>query len=167
MQSLLSTSCGSAGFRPVCSIEEALASSSLRHANLDPSSMASHTIVRSKTYTSNVMDETRSRRIREHFAFNKAKKAWRAEVHRRVQNWRGEQRAAALARDASMQLGVHTGGALQRNLAEQHALSFTRSHLSQLEDEVRRAQLDHDVVRDLLQGLVCRGKVCRDICRLI
>ena len=139
--------CGNV-FRPVCSIEEAIASTSSCQAELEyPTARIS---VRSKTYTSNVMDENRSRRIREHFAYNKAKKAWRADVHERLRKWRGEQRASEISSTATMQHGPQAGLGLRQKEEEQ--ASVARSHVVQLEEEVRRAQLDHDVVR-VLRGL--------------
>ena len=85
----------------------------------------------------------RSKRIREHFAHHKALKAWRADVHLRLQRWRGELRAGAAVAAASREHALAGEGERSREAAEQLA---ARQQVVGLEEELRRAQLDHDVV---------------------
>ena len=85
----------------------------------------------------------RSKRIREHFAHHKALKAWRADVHLRLQRWRGELRAGAAVAEASRENALAGEGERSREAAEQLA---ARQQVVRLEEELRRAQLDHDVV---------------------
>uniref|UniRef100_A0A7R9W1F4 Uncharacterized protein n=1 Tax=Chlamydomonas euryale TaxID=1486919 RepID=A0A7R9W1F4_9CHLO len=112
-----------------------------------PSRVRAHCFVpvrTAKTFTSNVMDENRSRRVREHFAYHKAHKAWRAEVASRLERWRHELRAA----DAAAAAVAATAGdsaaemaAARRQQMQQH------QYLDKLEAELRRAQLDFDIAR--------------------
>ena len=89
--------------------------------------------------------ETRSRRIKEHSSYHKAMKAWRADVHQRLERWRSELKAAQLSALAATSHGSYAAvEAMLRRREEQQ--SAERQHLVDLEGEVRRAQLDHDAV---------------------
>ncbi|GAX82794.1 hypothetical protein CEUSTIGMA_g10220.t1 [Chlamydomonas eustigma] len=100
--------------------------------------------VRSKTYTSNVMDETRSKRIREHFAFHKAMKSWRLEIHSRLEKWRAEKKAGEIA---AMQQQKHAVDAASVENRMREQTSISRQHVTELEEEIRKAQLEYDVAQ--------------------
>lgn len=106
--------------------------------------------LRNKTWTSNVMDATRSRRIREHQAYHKAMKQWRLEVHGRIEAWRSEIRGKnQIEIDAKMLL--RAGGRVT-NEASSHEAQSSRPEMTpeqkrqhELREELKKAQLDYDL----------------------
>jgi hypothetical protein len=90
------------------------------------------------------MDETRSRRISEHFAYHKALKQWRLEVQSRLEKWRAERKASEIA---ALQQQKHAVDAASVENRMRDQTSISRQHVTELEEEIRKAQLEHDVVR--------------------
>ena len=107
-------------------------------------------ITRQKTYTSNVMDETRSNRIREHQTYHRAMKKWRLEVHGRIEEWRAEIRGKQQAEIDARRLMRSDGGKLMNegeNLGCQSRPELTpeQRREQELKEDLRKAQLDLDL----------------------
>jgi hypothetical protein len=92
--------------------------------------------------TSDVMDGARAQRIAQTFNYHRAKREWRREVNHRILAWRAELRAAALAAKAQEQQAQQAARASE---AGHHAAAH--QHAAQMEEELRKAQMEHDVVR--------------------
>lgn len=109
--------------------------------------------LRCKVFTSNVMDDTRSQRIAERRAYMLAKKEWRKEVNHRLLQWRAELKAAELeARAAAAKIRADT----ETHGGGEHPALAAQQHLLKMQEELRKAQLDHDVVR-VFSGWLCFG----------
>lgn len=109
--------------------------------------------LRCKVFTSNVMDDTRSQRIAERRAYMLAKKEWRKEVNHRLLQWRAELKAAELeARAAAAKIRADT----EAHGGGEHPALAAQQHLLKMQEELRKAQLDHDVVR-VFSGWRCFG----------
>lgn len=102
---------------------------------------------RSKTYTSNVMDETRTKRIIDHFAYHKARKQYRASLHNLYSSWRAELVAKQLA-DPGAQRRLKAEEA--REEAARMAELLREKRVATLVEQVRKAELEHKLVRDAL-----------------
>eukprot|EP00798_Chlamydomonas_sp_ICE-L_P022798 gene22798-29967_t len=98
--------------------------------------------VRSKTFTSNVMDETRRKRITEHIQYCQAQKSWRQQMHALNHEWRAEHRAK-LAVAAAEGSRVKAAAAGLRKKSEADAA--VRDRMAVLEEDVRKSQLEYDV----------------------
>ncbi|PNH09847.1 hypothetical protein TSOC_003513 [Tetrabaena socialis] len=109
-------------------------------AALLPGLFVMHT--RSKVYTSNVMDETRDKRITDHFAYMKARKAYRQDLHNLYAQWRAEIKAKELDDQAKQRQARAEEARLQ---AEHMELLLKEKRAASLATELRKAELEHKV----------------------
>jgi hypothetical protein len=106
--------------------------------------------IRQKTYTSNVMDETRSRRISEHQKYHRAMKEWRLEVHGRVEAWRAEIRGKEQAEMDARRLLRSGGRGVQAETSQIHSrpeMTPEQKREQELREELKKAQLDFDLAK--------------------
>ncbi|GLC42999.1 hypothetical protein PLESTB_000278000 [Pleodorina starrii] len=127
------------------SVQRALPASAVLSALL-PGLFVSQT--RSKVFTSNVMDETRAKRIKDHFTYMHARVKYRKDLFRILQSWRAEIKAKqldeeAVARQRKAQELRDEATRMQDQLKERQAL--------QLREEVRKAELEHKRAQIQLQ----------------
>lgn len=90
------------------------------------------------------MDEVRAKRIKDHFTYHKAMKAWRLEVHARLETWRAERKAGEIA---AVEQARHLAAEGQREAAVHEAGQQRGQHLVELERQMRQAQLEHDIAK--------------------
>lgn len=99
--------------------------------------------LRCKTYTSNVMDEERSRRLAEEYAYHKARKDWKRKMGALKTQWLAEINKSAItaALEATRQQAMATAARhAQRRAVDQAAKQRT------LAEQIQRAEMDVLVV---------------------
>jgi hypothetical protein len=106
---------------------------------------------RQKTYVSSVMDEERTRRITDHFKYHRSLKEYRAEVHKLLSSWRAEHVAAQQSERAAQRRR-----AAETEAVREHAQRLAEKHREALAEELRRAELEHQMVR----GLAAKSSGC-------
>lgn len=106
-----------------------------------PGLFAAH--IRHKTYTSNVMDESRQTKIAEHFGYMKARKDYRHELHELFIKWRADMQARELEEQAK-ERQQRIDEARQEAARVQALLHEKRT--ASLAEELKRAELQHKLV---------------------
>ncbi len=99
--------------------------------------------VRHKTYTSNVMDESRQTKIAEHFGYMKARKDYRHELHDLFNKWRADMKARELeeqAKERQQRLDE-----ARQEAARMQAL-LNEKRMASLAEELKKAELQHKLV---------------------
>lgn len=99
------------------------------------------TVVRTKVFTSNVMDENRSKRISEHCNYQRSLRGWKCQMHRQILLWRAEQKQKEQIQ--------HDLDESQRQLAlakERQDQAIHDKKVRLLEEDLKKAQLEVEVV---------------------
>ncbi|KAG2436022.1 hypothetical protein HYH02_011734 [Chlamydomonas schloesseri] len=99
------------------------------------------------------MDETRAKRISDHFAYHKARKEYRASLHNLYNSWRAELVAKQLA-DPGAQRRLKAEEA--REEAARMAQLLREKRVATLVEQVRKAELEHKLAQVQLQRAVRR-----------
>lgn len=99
--------------------------------------------VRTKVYTSNVMDEERTKRITDHMDYMRARKAYRNGLYKLVLGWRHDMRQQALKDQAQLR---QERGAAAREEAQDLAQRLREKQLDGLGEQLKQVELEHQVV---------------------
>ncbi len=95
---------------------------------------------RTKVFTSNVMDETRSKRIQDHFSYMRARVRYRKDLYSLLQSWRAEIKAKQL--DGAAVEKLRKAQEFRDEASRMQELLKERQ-VEQLRSEFRKAELDH------------------------
>lgn len=156
LSSLCITSGHSSAQHIALSCDWALRSASSTHASLLAAGAASNAPLastpspghcciqlRSKVYTSNAMDEERSRRIAGNFAFHKARKAWKQKMGVLKMQWLADINQSK-AGEVLQDVRQHAKATVARE-AQHRAVSHAAQQHT-LAEQIQRAELDVEVV---------------------